>query len=162
VPAATPRKQTKRKLPYVIRSSKIQGKGAFATRRIRKGERIVEYRGERITPDEADERYPFDEHERHHTFLFTVDDDTVIDAGRKGNSAKYINHSCDPNCEAVIEEDDRVFVYALKDIPKGGELLYDYHFILDEPHTPANKKLYPCYCGSRKCRGTILAKKRQR
>jgi uncharacterized protein len=152
-------KRAKRKLPYVIRNSAIQGRGAFATRKIRKGELIVEYRGERITSDEADRRYPFDEEQRHHTFLFTVDDDLVIDAGRKGNSAKYINHSCDPNCETVIE-DDRVFVYALKDIPKGGELLYDYHFILEERHTPANKKLYPCYCGSKKCRGTILARKR--
>jgi uncharacterized protein len=147
----------------VIRNSRIQGKGAFATRAIRKGERIVEYRGERITPDEADERYPLDEDERHHTFLFTVDDDTIIDAMHRGNSAKYINHSCAPNCEAIIEESDddidRVWVYALRTIRPGEELTYDYHFILEEPHSPANKALYPCRCGTAACRGTILAKK---
>jgi uncharacterized protein len=152
---------TTRRLPYVIRRSSIQGRGAFATRRIRKGELIVEYKGERISSKEADRRYPFDEDERHHTFLFTVDDDIVIDAARRGNSAKYINHSCAPNCEAVIE-DDRVFIYALKSIAPGQELLYDYNFILDEPHTPANKRLYPCRCGAQTCRGTILAKKRNR
>jgi uncharacterized protein len=151
----------RRKLPYEIRRSRIQGRGAFATRRIREGERIVEYRGERITGREADRRYPFDEDDRHHTFLFTVDEeeDIIIDAAVCGNSARYINHSCDPNCEAVIE-DDRVFIYALRDIRKGEELAYDYNFVLEERHTPANKRLYPCHCGARNCRGTILAKKR--
>jgi uncharacterized protein len=60
----------------------------------------------------------------------------------------------------VEDEDSRVFIYALRDIGKGEELTYDYHFILDEPHNAANKKLYPCHCGTDKCRGTILAKKR--
>lgn len=145
--------------PFVIRSSPIAGKGAFATRRIPKGERIIEYRGERISQDEADARYPDDPGVAHHTFLFTLDEDTVVDGAVKGNSARYINHSCDPNCEAVIE-DDRIWIYALKNIGAGTELVYDYRFILEERHTPAAKKRYPCRCGAANCRGTILAKKR--
>jgi SET domain-containing protein len=154
---AATKKSTKR--PFEVRRSSIQGRGVFATRDIRKGEEVVEYKGEHIDDAEADKRYPFDENERHHTFLFQLDDGSIIDAGVRGNAAKYINHSCDPNCEAV-EYDGRIFIEALKNIKKGEELVYDYHFILEEPHNAANKKLYPCNCGSKKCRGTILAKKR--
>lgn len=146
--------------PFEIRSSPIAGKGAFATRRIPKGARIVEYKGERISHAEADRRHPFNEGTPHHTVLFTLDDDWVVDAGVKGNAARFINHSCDPNCEAVIE-DGRIWIEALKTIEPGTELVYDYQFTLEEPHTPRNKKLYPCRCGSKKCRGTILAKKRR-
>ena len=141
-----------RAIPYVLRKSPIQGRGAFATRTIKKGERIGN--------KEADLRYPIPkEGEHHHTFLFEVDEDTCVDASVKGNSARFINHSCDPNCEPNIEE-GRIFIDALRDIRKGEELLYDYHFILDEPHNPANKRLYPCTCGAANCRGTILGKKR--
>jgi uncharacterized protein len=147
-------------LPYKLKKSSIQGRGAFATRKIKKGERIVEYKGERISDAEADRRYPTPKPgEHHHTFLFELDDGRVIDASFGGNSARFINHSCDPNCEA-IEEDNRIFIQALRDIKPGDELAYDYWFILEEPHTPATKKLYPCRCGSKKCRGTILGKKR--
>jgi uncharacterized protein len=143
-----------------VRKSNIQGRGVFATRTIRAGERIIEYRGEIVDEDEADRRYPWNGDERHHTFLFRLDNGSVIDAGgRRGNAAKYINHSCDPNCEAV-EEDDRIFIEAVRTISKGEELAYDYNFILDEPHNAANKKLYPCCCGASGCRRTILARKR--
>jgi uncharacterized protein len=152
----------KRRLPYVIRRSGIQGRGAFATRLIRKGERIVEYRGEVITPEEADRRYPWDDDERHHTFLFTVDDERVIDGAFKGNSSKYLNHSCDPNCEAFIEDDGSVWIWAKRTIREGQELTFDYHYILEEPHNAANRKLYPCHCGAKDCRGTILARKKRR
>ena len=144
---------------YVVKSSKIQGRGVFAARLIKKGETIGEYTGERITEKEADRRYPFEGDERHHTFLFRLENGKIIDALHGGHPVRFINHSCDPNCEA-LEEDDRIFISALKDIPKGKELAYDYNFILDERHTPKAKAQYPCYCGSKKCRGTILAKKR--
>lgn len=154
-------KPVTRPRPFEVRKSRIHGTGAFATRTIRKGERIAEYRGEHISDDEASRRYPDpDEGTAHHTFLFQLDDDTVIDAAVNGNAARYINHSCDPNCEAVIE-DDRVFIEALRTIRPGQELCYDYQFVLEERHTPALKKLYPCYCGSKKCRGTILKPKNQ-
>lgn len=149
-----------RNRPFVVRRSRIQGRGVFATRSIPAGERVIQYRGEVIDEDEADRRYPWSDNERHHTFLFRLDDGSVIDAGgRAGNAAKFINHSCDPNCEA-IEEDGRIYIHSIRDIRKGEELAYDYNFILDEPHNAANKRQYPCNCDTARCRGTILARKR--
>jgi uncharacterized protein len=152
------KKRTKR--PFEVRRSSIQGRGVVATRRIAKDTELIEYVGELIDEDEADRRYPWSDDEPHHTFLFRLDNEMVIDAGPRGNAAKYINHSCDPNCEAVEDEEGRVFIYSLRDISRGEELTYDYNFILEEPHNAANKKLYPCYCGTSKCRGTMLARKR--
>jgi uncharacterized protein len=149
----------RKKRPFEVRRSKIQGRGVFATRAIRAGTRLIEYRGEIIDEDEADRRYPWQDGEPHHTFLFSLDDGNVIDAAPSRSIAKYINHSCDPNCEAV-EEDGHVFIDAIRDIRRGEELAYDYNFVLDEPHNAANRKLYPCFCGSSRCRGTILARKR--
>jgi uncharacterized protein len=147
-----------RSLAFIIRSSKIQGKGAFATRRIKKGARIIEYLGECIDEAESDIRYPDDEMGRHHTFLFSIGDGTrVLDAGPLDWPAKYINHSCDPNCEAIEEEDGRVFISALVTIAEGAELLYDYAYERTPEHTDADEKLYVCRCGSPKCRGTIMA-----
>ena len=147
-----------RKLAFAIRSSKIQGKGAFATRRIKKDERIIEYLGECIDEAESDIRYPDDEMGRHHTFLFSIGDGTrVLDAGPIEWPAKYINHSCDPNCEAIEEEDGRVFISAIRAIEPGTELLYDYAYERTEDHTAEDEKLYVCRCGSPKCRGTIMA-----
>ena len=145
--------------PFVIGPSPIQGEGAFAIERIPRGTRLIEYTGERLTPDEADRRYPDDADERHHTYLFAIDDDVVIDAAVGGNDARFINHSCDPNCDAVID-DKRIFIEAIRDIEPGEELTYDYAYVLDERHTPAAKRRYPCHCGSASCRGTILARKR--
>ena len=153
-------KQSPTGLPFEIRVSRIQGVGAFATRRIRKGTRLIEYTGERITSDEADRRYPDDESQvRHHTFLFAIDDDVVVDAAVGGNEARFINHSCAPNCDAVID-DARIWIETIRDIRPGEELAYDYAFVLEERHTPAAKRRYPCSCGASTCRGTILAKKR--
>jgi len=146
--------------PFKLISSGIHGKGVVATEPIAEGQRLIEYVGERITPAEADRRYPFDPSVPQHTFLFSVNKRTIIDAAVGGNVARFINHSCDPNCEAVIEK-GRVFIEALRDIEPGEELGYDYWFVLDEPHNAANKALYPCYCGSKKCRGTLLADKRK-
>jgi hypothetical protein len=147
-----------RKLAFAIRTSKIQGKGAFATRNIKKGARIIEYLGECIDEDEADIRYPDDEMGRHHTFLFSIGDGSrVLDAGPLDWPAKYINHACDPNCEAIEEEDGRVFISALKNIPVGAELLYDYAYERTKEHTEADEKMYVCRCGSPKCRGSIMA-----
>lgn len=145
--------------PFRIRRSRIHGRGAYATQPIAAGTRLIEYKGERITSAEADRRYPDDPDHPHHTFLFSIDDDVVVDAAFKGNAARWINHCCDPNCDAVIE-DGRIFIEAVRDIAPGEEITYDYNFILEERHTPAAKRRYPCYCGAEKCRGTILARKR--
>jgi len=143
---------------FAVRRSSIHGRGVFALAYIPKGSRIIEYRGERISSDEADARYA-EEHERSsHTMLFAVDEDIVIDATKAGNSARWINHSCAPNCETT-DEDGRIFIEARRDIAPGEELTYDYNLILDEPHTPAVKREHACLCGMRRCRGTILGKK---
>ena len=146
---------------FEIRQSSIHGRGAFATRRIRPGTRIVEYIGERIDQDEADRRYDDDAMEQHHTFLFTLDDGTCIDAAEGGNEARFINHSCDPNCEAVIEG-KRIFIYAKRRIPEGQELLYDYQYEYQDDYTKQDEQFYACRCGSPKCRGNILLPKKKK
>lgn len=156
-PSAVP---ISRPQPFEVRKSKIHGRGVFATRKIHAGERIAEYVGEKITPRESDRRYPDDPDKPHHTFLFTVDDKTVVDANFGGNSSRWINHSCDPNCESVIEN-GRIYIDAIKDIRKGQEIYYDYCLTLGDRHTPAAKKRHTCLCGSAKCRGTLLVPKRR-
>jgi|SRR5687767_420113 SET domain-containing protein len=117
----------------------------------------MEYKGERISHALADRRYAATRET--HTMLFTVDRKVVIDATRNGNSARWINHSCSPNCESDVVG-GRVYISALRDIRRGEELAYDYGLYLDEPHTRAAKAEYPCHCGSRRCRGSLLARKR--
>ena len=123
---------------------------------IRKGTKIIEYVGERISQKEADRRYDDASMKRHHTFLFALDNGKVIDAAVGGNDARFINHSCDPNCQA-IETRSRIFIEALRDIAKGEELFYDYAYERTEATTPEDEELYRCLCGSPKCRGSILA-----
>lgn len=142
-----------------LRTSAIHGRGVYAREPIPAGTRLVEYRGERISWAEADRRYPDDLSGPHHTFLFALDDGRMIDASYRGNLARWINHSCDPNCEAV-EEDGRIWIDSIRDIAPGEELAYDYNYILEERHSPAMKRRFPCRCGASSCRGTILGKKR--
>lgn len=148
-------------LPFEVRHSPIQGAGAFATCHIPAGVRLIEYAGERLTPAQAEARYPEsrDGMPRHHTFLFAIDDEVVVDAAVNGNEARFLNHSCAPNCDAVID-DHRIWIETVHDIEPGEELVYDYAYILEERHTPAAKRRFPCSCGAITCRGTILAKKR--
>jgi len=144
---------------FSVRKSSIHGRGVFALVPIAKGERLIEYTGERMSHDEADDRYGEEHDGTSHTMLFAVNDDVVIDATRRGSSARWINHSCAPNCEAN-EENGRIFIDAARAIRAGEELSYDYSLILDEPHTPKLKREHPCYCGARKCRHTLLGRKR--
>ena len=147
------------------RKSDIHGNGVFALAAIGKGERVLEYKGKRRTHDEVDADEGGDV-ESGHTFLFTLNDDYVIDANYKGNKARWINHSCDPNCEAVIEEHDgksrkkdKVFIEAVRKIAPGEELTYNYGIVLAERHTARLKKIWACRCGSSKCTGTMLQPK---
>jgi hypothetical protein len=149
---ANPRKP---KQKFRVLRSGIQGQGAFATTRIRKGTRIIEYTGELISPEEEARRYDGNGIDRHHTFLFAIDEKVTIDATRRGGVAKYINHSCDPNCEAVNER-DRIFIEAIKNIQPGVELTYDYGFEHDGEPLTELRALYPCHCGADNCRGTIV------
>jgi SET domain-containing protein len=150
------------------RKSPIHGNGVFATDAIAKGERIIQYRGQLRTHEEVDADDNGDV-ESGHTFLFTLNDDYVIDATKRGNVAKWINHSCSPNCEAVIEEaegddrsKDKVFIEAIKAIKPGQELTYNYGISLAEPHTARLKKIWACRCGSKNCTGTMLQPKRRK
>ncbi len=139
-------------LRFEVRSSSIQGKGAFALTTIRKGTRIVEYTGARIDEDEADRRYA----RRRQTYLFALDDGQVIDALEGGNEARFINHSCAPNCQ-TFEEDGRIFVEAFRTIRAGEELLYDYAFVRGEDVDAREEAKHACRCGAEQCRGTMYA-----
>ena len=143
-----------------VRRSGVHGKGVFAVQKIAEGETIIEYVGEVINWKEALRRHPHDPKDPNHTFYFHIDENRVIDAKVGGNSSRWINHSCDPNCEAD-EEDGRVFIKALRNIEPGEELNYDYGLIIDEPYTKKLKAEYPCWCGAKLCRGTLLAPKRR-
>ena len=150
----------------VAKRSRIHGNGVFAAQAIAKGERVVRYKGQLRRHDEVDAAYA-DVPENGHTFLFTLNDKYVIDANIDGNDARWINHSCDPNCEAVFVEHesgkrrkDRIVIDALRDIAAGEELTYNYGIVLEEAHTAKLKKLWACHCGSSKCTGTMLQPKR--
>ncbi len=140
---------------YILRKSPIQGYGLFASRDIKKGKTIIEYTGEHITEEEASRRYDDDAMDQHHTFLFSVGDDDVIDAAVGGNDARFINHSCDPNCEAV-QDDNRIFIVSTRKIREGEELTYDYQLERDDEPDESWTTRYACRCGSPKCRGTLL------
>jgi len=142
-----------------VRRSGVHGKGVFALQAIPAGDTIIEYKGEVITWPEALRRHPHDPKDPHHTFYFHVDEKHVIDAKVGGNAARWINHSCDPNCEAD-EQDGRIFIKALRDLHPGEELFYDYGLVIDERYTPKLKKEYECRCGAPNCRRTMLAPKR--
>ena len=139
----------------VMRESKIHGRGVYARQDIPKGTRLIEYAGERIDNAEADRRYEDDKMSRHHTFLFILSSRWCIDAAVGGNISRYINHSCDPNCVAWIEG-QHIWIDALRDIPKGEELAYDYEYDFLPEYTVEDLEFYGCRCGSRKCRGTIV------
>ena len=154
------------KKKIVARLSPIHGNGVFADELIRKGDRVVRYKGEVRSHAQVDEAYA-DIDENGHTFLFTINDDYVIDANVDGNVARWINHSCAPNCEAVLEENtkgkprkDKVFIEAIRDIQPGEELTYNNGIVLAERHTAKLKKIWGCKCGSKKCTGTMLQPKK--
>ena len=134
---------------YVVRNSSIHGRGVFATRYIRKGTRILEYKGERISNREADKRYDDTKMKRHHTFLFTLDKKTVIDGAISagGGDASFINHSCDPNV-FIRCTPQRAEFYARRAIRRGEELTCDYG---ESQHNGT----LPCRCGAANCRGFI-------
>ena len=151
-------KAKRKRRSYSVRNSPIHGRGVFALTHISKGTRIVEYKGELITDDEADRRYAHLHEHSPHTMLFSLENKLVIDATRRGNSGRWINHSCVPNCQ-VEEEGTKIFIDARRDIRPGEELTYDYNLQLGEPHTRSAKRAHACFCGTRRCRGTMLGER---
>jgi SET domain-containing protein len=134
-----------------VRASGVHGHGVYAAKKISRGARIIEYTGERVSWENA-----LADPENPHTFLFGLENGKdVIDGEINGNEARWINHSCVPNCEAR-ERKGRVFIYAIRNLKPGQELFYDYALEVDEPRTEALEKEYACHCGSPQCRGTML------
>jgi len=167
-PAKTRRAKTrpvKAKQPrrlYSVRNSAIHGRGVFAAAAIAKGTRIVEYRGERVDWDDAVQRPDSDPDNPFHTFFFSLDDGRVIDANVGGNAARWINHSCAPNCESDETDDGLVYILALRNIAKGEELAYDYRLKIDDKLTKKEFAAFTCRCGAPECRGTMLAGKKHK
>jgi SET domain-containing protein len=143
-----------------VRHSAIHGNGVFATRKIPVGARIIEYVGKRITEAQAEKRFGLDPDNPHHTFFFSLESGKLIDGGDQGNDARWINHACEPNCEAQ-EKKGRVYIHALRDISRGEELFYDYGLVIEEKMSKALKEAYACRCGAAECRGTMLAPKKK-
>jgi SET domain-containing protein len=144
----------------VIQSSPIHGKGVFVVKPIKKGEAIIEYKGERISWKLAEKRHPHDPKDPNHTFYFSLDDGRCIDAKYGGNAARWINHSCKPSCETredIFKGEPHVFIYAKRNLKLGEELFYDYSLDVEGRLTKQMKKDYACCCGAKNCRGTMLS-----
>ena len=135
------------------RRSPVHGKGVFALLPVAAGERLIEYTGEVTSWRRAAARQRADDG---HTFVFGLSDGHVIDGSRGGNSARFINHACAPNCEA-IETGQRVFIHALVDIQPGDELFIDYGLTVDGEITDELRAHYACRCGAPGCRQSMLA-----
>lgn len=148
----TPNKNPRR---YSVRKSGIHGRGIFALVDIPKDTRVMEYLGERMSHEEADRRYGDLHAASAHTMLFAATDEVVIDATQWGSSARWLNHSCAPNCDAY-EYDGRVFIETRRAIHAGEELVNDYGLIVEGRRTEKLKREHPCYCGASRCRGTML------
>ena len=136
-------------MALIIRSSAIHAAGCYTTTRIPKGKRVAEYTGPRLTKDEADILYETSPI----TYLFGLGDGTTVIDGHC--TAMFINHSCDPNCETG-ERNGRVWITAIKNIPAGSEITYDY-CLYDGGDEPAF-----CNCGARTCRGTMYSPQEMR
>jgi SET domain-containing protein len=143
---------------HIVKKSTLHGTGVFALRDIPAGTRIIEYGGKRISVEEADELPPADPDDPYHTFFFSLTSGKVIDGGNRGNDARWINHSCAPNCQAYEDSaGKRVFIKALHDIAAGEELFYDYGLVMEGRTTKKLREQYRCLCGAPECRGTMLA-----
>ena len=147
------------------RRSPIHGNGVFALVDIPKGVELIEYRGKLLTMAQADRKYA-NTSDSGHTFLFTLNEKYVLDANSEGNIARWINHSCTPNCKAFVHENedgdprkDRVVIESLRALKPGEELTSDYGIVLEERLTPRLKAIWACRCGARGCTGTLLKPK---
>src|SRR5258708_13468067 len=146
----------RRKPPlFEVRHSRVHGYGVFARGRRRKGMNIVEYLGERVSHEVANARYEHKDPKDGHTFLFTVDAKTVIDAGINGNEARFVNHGCDPNCQTV-DIGKRIFIEAIRSIEPGEELAYAYRIQRDADDPADVDVIFSFHCRPHPCRGSML------
>ena len=133
---------------YKIKKSNIDKRGLYATKDIKKGTKIIEYVGKIISKKESNQNSKFDNEKD--IYLFNLNNRYDLDGDFKFNTARLINHSCDPNCE-VEGVGLKLWISAIKNIKKGEELTYDYGFSYDKDY-----KQFPCKCGKPKCAGYIV------
>ena len=133
---------------YKIKKSKIDNRGLYAATNIKKNTKIIEYKGKIINVKETETNPKFDNNKA--IYLFNLNKKYDLDGDFKYNTARLINHSCDPNCE-VDGVGLKLWIYAVKDIKKNEELTYDYGFSFDKDY-----KDFPCRCGAKKCVGFIV------
>jgi len=129
-----------------FRRSKIHGRGGYAAKDIPVETDVIEYVGEKISKEESERRC-----ENNNEYIFTGDDTYDVDGNVDWNPARLINHSCDPNCEALTDDDMRIWIVAKRDIKAGEELTFNYNYDLED------YKEHPCCCGARHCVGFIVA-----
>lgn len=140
-----------------VGASGIHGTGVFAKRPIPRGTRVIEYAGRRLAKAEllaAAERG-----ERALTYVLNLDEEMAIDGAEGGNDARFVNHSCEPNCEVYIF-DGTPYIYAMQEIPAGAELTFDYQLqsaLSMRISRALSRELFPCHCGAPTCRGTLVA-----
>jgi len=143
---------------HTVRRSNLHCYGVFANKDIPADTTLFEYEGERISAEEADEQAGMDPDDPYHTFFFSLSCGLVIDGNQQGNDARWVNHSCEPNCEAQEDEEgERVYLVSLRPIKKGEELTFDYGLVIDEEMSDELKAQYACLCNTTSCRGTMLA-----
>ncbi len=133
---------------FIRKKSGINNWGLFARQYFKKGERVIEYKGKKYTHKQIEDDDRFDNSKA--IYLFTLNKTYVLDGDTKSNTAKYINHSCDPNCEVDVIK-GKIWIIATQDIKKGDELSYDYGFGYDKDF-----RQFPCKCGSKNCCGYIV------
>ncbi|MFN0066243.1 MAG: SET domain-containing protein [Limisphaerales bacterium] len=125
--------------------SGIHGHGAYARRAIPAGTEVIEYLGERVSKAESERRCLAE-----NPYIFTVNEEWDLDGDVPGNPARFLNHSCDPNCEAQ-QDGDRIWIVALRPIEPGEELTFNYGYELE------SWRDYPCACGAKNCLGYMVA-----
>ncbi len=143
---------------YLVRRSEVHGLGVFATRHIKRGEVIDEYVGDRISYTEADKRYSTRDVNDNHTFLYTLDEDTVIDANVGGNDSRFLNHKCDANCAPRILK-GRLFFVATRAIRAAEEIGFSYHIAREDDDPENVDEIYACRCGAARCRGRCFGRR---
>ena len=150
---------------FTARTSPIHGRGVFAAVDLAADLRLLEYRGQRISVAEADQRYRGTVLAGH-TYLFTLNQHYLIDGDINGNSARWFNHSCAPNCDAQVyvnidylEHKDKVWIHTLRPIASGEELTFDYDIQIRGRHSAKLRQIWACRCGAALCTGTMLKAK---
>lgn len=141
--------------------SRIEGTGVFAKRKIARGTRIIEYTGERVPVSSF--LVAANAGIAPSIYAFRVTDSFIIDGAIHGNESRFINHACEPNCEAYVF-DDKPYIYAMRDITRGEELTFDYrlHSTIRSTISVSDRERHLCLCGSENCRGTMIAEKKKR